>query len=82
VINLKFQWQDTCVKMNETRLQQPRAMISCTSVTCFIVNAEMIFKNMGDSKFCSLQFARYFSRLLQEKFSLVLARCCSLSLSL
>ena len=69
------------MKINETRLQQPRVMINCAFVTCFIVNCEVIFKKHGLLEFSLATTLSLFSSLW-EKFSFALARPISRSLPL
>jgi len=74
--------------MNETRLQQPRVMINCTFVTCFIVNCGMIFlKTWAAGNFARYDLLVIFVTLSRKNsrslwLAPFLAHCRSLSLSL
>jgi len=73
-IDLKFPWRDTWCKMNESRLQQPRVMISCTSVTCFTVNFQVILKTWAARNFaCYDSLVIFFPRSGKKSPSLSLA---------
>jgi len=67
--------------MDETRLQQSRIMISCTFVTCFIANCELLEISLAATHllFFSLAPGKNSRSLSLAPF---LARCRSLSLSL